>query len=69
MHPEIRRDGPGNYPISGMALEPLISSLDEGESPELADFKRRFLTTLRLTIAVTLLAMGAHRFWPDSIRH
>jgi len=23
MHPQIRRDGPGNCPICGMALEPL----------------------------------------------
>ena len=35
MHPEIRQDGPGNCPKCGMALEPLMPSLDEGENPEL----------------------------------
>jgi Cu+-exporting ATPase len=69
MHPEIRRDGPGNCPICGMALEPLMPSLEEGESPELADYKRRFRITLPLTIAVAVLAMGAHRFWSAGIPH
>ena len=61
MHPEIRRDGPGTCPICGMALEPLMPSLDEEESPELVDFRRRFWWTLPLTIVVTVLAMAGHR--------
>ena len=61
MHPEIRRDRPGNCPICGMALEPLMPSLDEEESPELVDFRRRFWWTLPLTIIVTVLAMAGHR--------
>jgi len=60
MHPEIRRDRPGSCPICGMALEPLMPSLDEGESPELVDFRRRFWWTLPLTIIVTVLAMAGH---------
>ena len=29
MHPQIRRDGPGQCPICGMALEPLEPTIDE----------------------------------------
>jgi P-type Cu+ transporter len=61
MHPEVRQDHPGDCPTCGMALEPEMPSLDEGENPELRDFRRRFLWTLPLTIAVTVLAMAGHR--------
>jgi len=66
MHPEIRQDHPGACPKCGMALEPEMPSLDEGESPELVDFRRRFWWTLPLTVAVATLAMLGHRFqWLD----
>jgi len=61
MHPEVRQDHPGACPKCGMALEPEMPSLEEGESPELVDFRRRFWWTLPLTIAVTALAMVGHR--------
>jgi P-type Cu+ transporter len=61
MHPEVRQDHPGACPKCGMALEPEMPTLDEGESPELTDFKRRFVWTLPLTIVVTVLAMAGHR--------
>ena len=61
MHPEVRQDHPGACPKCGMALEPEMPSLDEGEAPELTDFKRRFIWTLPLTVVVTLLAMAGHR--------
>ena len=61
MHPEVRQDHPGNCPKCGMTLEPVLPALDEGENPELADFRRRFWWTLPLTGAVTLLAMVGHR--------
>ena len=66
MHPEVLQDHPGSCPKCGMALEPVIPTLDEGESPELQDFKRRFVWTLPLTVVVTLLAMVGHRLqWFD----
>ena len=66
MHPEVRQDHPGVCPKCGMALEPEMPTLDEGENPELPDFKRRFLWTLPLTIVVTVLAMAGHRLqWFD----
>ena len=61
MHPEIRQDKIGNCPKCGMALEPLIPELEEGENKELIDFQHRFWWTLPLTVVVTLLAMVGHR--------
>ncbi len=61
MHPQIRRNEPGVCPICGMTLEPVMPTLEDGESPELADFKRRFFWTSPLTVAVFVLAMAGHR--------
>jgi Cu+-exporting ATPase len=61
MHPEVRQDHAGTCPKCGMTLELEMPSLEEGESPELIDFKRRFIWTLPLTIIVTILAMAGHR--------
>ncbi|MCQ9328835.1 copper-transporting P-type ATPase [Pelistega suis] len=60
MHPEIRQDHPGNCPLCGMALEPLMPELDD-DNPELRDFSRRFWYTLPLTVAVLVLAMFGER--------
>jgi len=61
MHPEVRQSQPGACPKCGMALEPEMPTLDEGENSELLAFKRRFIWTLPLTIIVTVLAMTGHR--------
>jgi Cu+-exporting ATPase len=61
MHPEIRQPQPGNCPICGMTLEPVMPSLDEEENLELVDFRRRFWWTLPFTIVVAVLAMAGHR--------
>ena len=62
MHSEIRQNHPGNCPLCGMTLEPLIPELEEGENKELTDFQHRFWWTLPLTIVVTAFAMVGHRF-------
>lgn len=67
MHPEIRRSAPGNCPICGMSLEPVMPGLHDEENPELRDFRRRFWWTLPLTITVTLLAMLGHRIGPGGV--
>src|SRR5688572_29433219 len=41
MHPEIIRDEPGSCPICGMALEPRTMAVEEGDSAELIDMRRR----------------------------
>ena len=58
MHPEIIRDGPGSCPICGMALEPLVTSLEEEENTELTDMTRRFWVAVILTIPVFILGMS-----------
>ena len=66
MDPQVRQDRPGVCPKCGMALEPELPSLDEGENPELRDFLRRFWWTLPLTGVVFVLAMAGHRLrWMD----
>jgi len=59
MHPEIVQEGPGTCPLCGMALEPAMPSLEEGENPELTDFRRRFWWSLPLSVATMALAMLA----------
>ncbi|MBL8783612.1 MAG: heavy metal translocating P-type ATPase [Deltaproteobacteria bacterium] len=58
MHPEIVKDGPGSCPICGMALEPMMPSLDDDqEDQELRDMSRRLWWCTALTIPVFVLAM------------
>jgi len=58
MDPEIVQDEPGNCPICGMALEPMMVSLDDEENPELVDMTRRFWVCMTLSLPVLVLAMG-----------
>jgi Cu+-exporting ATPase len=58
MHPEIVRDAPGACPICGMALEPLVPALEDDESQELHDMRRRFLVSLALSLPLVVLAMS-----------
>jgi Cu+-exporting ATPase len=60
MHPQVRQRGPGNCPICGMALEPVLATADAGESPELRDMTRRLWLGTALTVPVFALEMGGH---------
>jgi heavy metal translocating P-type ATPase len=60
MHPQIQQLGPGNCPICGMSLEPLIATTDEPPNAELRDMSRRFWIGLALTVPVFILEMGGH---------
>src|SRR5207253_2546864 len=62
MHPEMRQTGPGNCPICGMALEPVVASADSGPNPELTGMTRRFWIALALSLPVVVLEMGGHLF-------
>src|SRR4030095_15814191 len=62
MHPQVRQMGPGNCPICGMALEPVIATGETGDSPEVRDMTRRFWIGLVLTLPVFALEMGGHLF-------
>ncbi len=72
MHPEIGQDRPGNCPICGMTLEPLVASREPAPNEELADMTRRFRLALVLTIPIVVLGMGSEmaglgRFIPPQI--
>ena len=58
MHPEVRRDRPGDCPICGMALEPIAPVAASDDNPELTDMKRRFWVSAALTLPVVTLAMA-----------
>ena len=60
MHPQIRQVGPGNCPICGMTLEPVVATAQTGENHELADMTRRFWIGLALALPVFILEMGGH---------
>ena len=60
MHPQIRLKGPGNCPICGMTLEPLVATAEENPSHELKDMSRRFWVGLVLSVPVLFLEMGSH---------
>jgi len=62
MHPEVQQVGPGDCPKCGMALEPMMPSLDEDDGGELSSMTRRFRILLALTAPVFVLAMGPHLF-------
>lgn len=61
MHPQIQRPRPGNCPICGMALEPIVPMPDQEDTSEFDDFRGRFWWTLPLTVAVFVLAMAGHQ--------
>ncbi len=71
MHPEVVRPGPGACPICGMALEPAVATLDDGENPELATMLRRLWVGALLTAPVLVISMagGAGRLttWMELI--
>jgi len=64
MHPEIVRDDPGDCPICGMALEPMMPTADARPNPELVDFTRRLWLGTAFTLPLLVLAMGPHMGFP-----
>jgi Cu+-exporting ATPase len=60
MHPQVRQIGPGDCPICGMALEPVLATGESGDSPELRDMTKRLWIGTALTLPVFALEMGGH---------
>ena len=60
MHPEVQQEGPGDCPLCGMALEPMMPSLDEDDTAEVRTMQRRLGLLVVLTLPVFLLAMLPH---------
>ncbi len=61
MHPEVRQRGPGNCPICGMALEPLMPGATEDDS-EIKTVRRKFWIAFALALPVVILGMVPHLF-------
>ena len=59
MCPEVVQETPGDCPICGMALEPMMPSPDDGPNPELVDFRRRLVIGAPFALVVLLLEMGS----------
>jgi P-type Cu+ transporter len=59
MHPQIVRDRPGACPLCGMALEPLVPTLQEEDDTERRDMTRRLIIGCVLTLPLLAIAMTA----------
>ena len=57
MHPEVIRDAADDCPICGMALEPMVPTLEEGPNEELIDLRRRLWISAVLTVPLVVIAM------------
>jgi Cu+-exporting ATPase len=60
MHPQIRREEPGNCPICGMTMEPVTLTAEMQANPELADMALRFWVGLVFAFPVFVIEMGSH---------
>ena len=60
MDPEIVQATPGDCPVCGMALEPMVPRADAGPSPELVDLRRRLWIAAPFAALVFALEMGSH---------
>ncbi len=58
MCPEVHEPEPGACPVCGMALEPADPALEEGESAELVDMRRRAWVSSAFTVPVFVAAMS-----------
>ncbi|MBK9324238.1 MAG: heavy metal translocating P-type ATPase [Bdellovibrionaceae bacterium] len=70
MHPEVRQIGPGSCPICGMALEPLMVSLDhEEDKTEYFDMQRRFWISTALSLPLLFITMGGRHLIESASIH
>jgi Cu+-exporting ATPase len=74
MHPQIRRDAPGNCPICGITLELLVVTAEKPPNDELIEMTSRFWIGAALALPIVLLEMagdvptlGLHRFVPPMV--
>ena len=57
MHPEVVRDAPGDCPLCGMALVPVVGT-GKADDSELRDLARRLWSGVALSIPLAVLAMA-----------
>ncbi len=64
MCPSVVQEGPGDCPMCGMALEPVdILNADQGENPELTDFRQRLKWGLGFLTPLFIISMSSHLGW------
>lgn len=69
MHPEVVRNGPGNCPKCGMALEPMgVPGSGSEENAELKDMTRRFWISAGLSIPL-IVATALEMFGGTDVKH
>jgi Cu+-exporting ATPase len=61
MHPEIINDGPGDCPICGMALEPVMVTAEPADDTELRNMTRRFWIATAFAAPLLVIAMRGMR--------
>ncbi|HSQ68955.1 MAG TPA: copper-translocating P-type ATPase [Steroidobacteraceae bacterium] len=66
MCPGVESAVPASCPKCGMALEPTMPVLEQEESEELRDMRRRFRVSLVFTVPLVLLAMAGMTDWVSS---
>ena len=72
MCPQVRNPGPGICPDCGMALEPEVVTLEDGDDSELSDMSRRLVVCALFTVPLFIIAMGGmfsgfHQFLSPTI--
>ena len=65
MHPQIRKNGPGNCPICGMGLEPATVTAQEDDNTEYKMMLFRFWVSTFLSVPLLFITMGG-RHWIHS---
>ncbi|MFH1262288.1 MAG: heavy metal translocating P-type ATPase [Pseudomonadota bacterium] len=58
MHPEVRKNGPGDCPTCGMAIEPVEPPSTDLPDTERIGMERRFWVSLALTVPLVWIAMS-----------
>lgn len=58
MHPQIRRNEPGNCPICGMTLEPVTATAEKEDDSEYRNMLQRFFISTALSVPLLFLTMG-----------
>src|SRR5207244_641466 len=58
MHPEVISETPGDCPLCGMSLEPVVAGTQEQSDAEVERVARRLRWSAVFAIFVTMLSMG-----------
>lgn len=69
MHPQILKMGPGSCPICGMALEPVVATLENEEDTEYHLMLKRFWVSAALSLPLLFITMGGRHLFQEDIQN